>query len=97
MDNDEWSKDLITKTDKQLTGVLAVDLELRRAIKERDKYLKNNPELYPFQASLDRYYEHFGNTPESNMKVIQKYMEKNLKRLQLIQRKLGERNIRDTK
>lgn len=57
-------------------------LKLRRAIKERDKFLEKNPEMYEFQNTLDRYYEHFGNTPEMNMKVIKHYLKDNLRKLQ---------------
>ena len=71
------------------------DLRLRRAIKTRDEYLKKNPELYEFQASLDKYFAHFGNTPESNLKVIKKYMEMNLEKLQTLQGKLNEGNIKN--
>jgi len=57
-------------------------LLLKRAIKERDDFLKENPFLYPFQEELNQAMDLFED-PVARMHVIRGYLIANLRKLEV--------------
>lgn len=66
-----------------------VNLALERALKERDEFLQKNPEMFDFQEQLDKDFERFGNTPYTNIQIIQHYLRFNLGKLERILNELN--------
>lgn len=62
-----------------------VNLALQRAIRERDNFLEQHPELKEFQSELEAQFQAMGNNdPFINMQIIRHHMQWNLNKLQRI-------------
>lgn len=60
------------------------NLKLERAIKKRNEFLKENPQLQQFQNDLEEQFEAMGNDPFVNMQIIRHHMQHNLLKLERI-------------
>lgn len=65
------------------------NLELKRAIKNRDEFLAKHDHLIPFQAELEIAFKNFGDSPYTNMQVIKHYLNWNLHKLNRILEELN--------
>ncbi len=57
---------------------------LEKAIRQRDAFLREHPEMQSFQDELTRSFEAFGDDPIINMEIIRDTLASNLNKLQKI-------------
>ena len=57
---------------------------LEKAIRNRDKFLEEHPELLGMQKDLDNSFRDFGGDPETNMEIIRDAMKVRADKLQRI-------------
>lgn len=65
-------------------------LELKRAIKQRDEFLKEHPEQQKFQDEMEAQYKIHDNDPFVNIQIIRHHLHWNLKVLGEIKEQLEE-------
>ena len=65
-----------------------MDFILAKAIRDRDKFLEEHPELLGMQMDLDNSFNDFGNDPMTNMEIIRDAMKVRADKLQRMQDEL---------
>lgn len=66
------------------------NLGLKRALKAKEDFLRENPQMQYFQDELDDQFATFGNDPYVNIQIIRHHLACNLAKLEKIAEEVRE-------